>query len=232
MIWLNADVGERPAALADGSEEELVSLIHWANIACGGHAGDEHSMRQLLELCRRYGVQAGAHPGYPDRERFGREILEITPEALAAAVFEQVQRIAEIARQAGMEIRHVKPHGALYNQAAREPDVAAAIARGVVAWSRDVVLVGLARSCMLEVWDAAGLSTIAEAFADRRYEPDGTLRARRDPDALITDPAQAADQARRLSADGAAGTVCVHSDTPNAPAIARAVRAVLDPRAA
>ena len=167
------------------------------------------------------------HSKYSDRpsEWFLRRMG--TPES-----FVEPQDVYRNARQAGMEIRHVKPHGALYNQAAREPDVAAAIARGVVAWSRDVVLVGLARSCMLEVWDAAGLSTIAEAFADRRYEPDGTLRARRDPDALITDPAQAADQARRLSADGAAGTVCVHSDTPNAPAIARAVRAVLDPRAA
>jgi 5-oxoprolinase (ATP-hydrolysing) subunit A len=231
MIWLNADVGERHSALDDGSEEELVSLLHWANIACGGHAGDELSMSRVLELCRRYGVQAGAHPGYPDRAGFGREVLDIAPEALAATVFEQIKRLAEIARSLGVEIRHVKPHGALYNQAASDPGVASAIAKGVALWSRELVLVGLARSRTLEVWGNAGFTTVAEAFADRKYEPDGTLRPRRYPDALITDPAQAADQARRFSAEGAAGTICVHSDTPNAAAIARAVRAALNPPA-
>ena len=228
VIWLNADVGERPAALEDGSEEELVSLLHWANIACGGHAGDERSMSTLLELCRRYGVQAGAHPAYPDPERFGRERLDMPPEAVAATVFEQVTRIAQIAQQAGMEIRHVKPHGALYNEAARDPALAAAIAQGVGRWSREPALVGLAHSRMLEVWSEAGFAVVAEAFADRRYEADGTLRPRRYPDALITDPAQAADQVRRFLGDGAIGTVCIHSDTSGASAIARAVRAVLD----
>jgi UPF0271 protein len=185
-------------------------------------------MSKLLELCRRYRVQPGAHPAYPDPERFGREKLEIPSEAIAATVFEQVKRIAQIARDAGVEIRHVKPHGALYNEAARDPAVAAAIAAGVERWSREPALVGLAHSRMLEVWNEAGFTVVAEAFADRTYEPDGTLRPRRYPDALITDPAQAADQVRRLLADRAIGTVCIHSDTPGASAIARAVRAVLD----
>ncbi|MGA2326774.1 MAG: 5-oxoprolinase subunit PxpA [Bryobacteraceae bacterium] len=221
-IFLNADVGERPEALADGSEEALLRLLDWANIACGGHAGDDHSMRQVSALCRSLGVQVGAHPGYPDRERFGREELGLPPEAIAALVFEQVRALGRIAGQ----VRHVKPHGALYNTAVRDPSVAAAIATGAARWSRDVTLVGLAGSRMIEVWRGQGFVVVEEAFADRRYLPDGTLRPRRFPDALITAPKEAAAQARRLAAT--AGTLSVHSDTPGALDIARAVREALD----
>jgi len=218
---LNTDVGERPEALADGSEEALLGAVDWANIACGGHAGDERSMRDVAALCHRLGVQAGAHPGYPDRERFGREELHLPADAIALFVFEQVRALA---RSAG-EVRHIKPHGALYNTAARDATVAAAIAEGAARWSREVTLVGLAGSRMIEVWRNEGFAAAEEAFADRRYEPDGSLRSRRFPDALITDPSEAAAQAVRLA--GAADTLCVHSDTPGALEIARAVRAAL-----
>jgi UPF0271 protein len=220
--FLNADVGERPEALADGSEETLLGLLDWANIACGGHTGDEGTMRQVTALCRRLGVQIGAHPGYPDRARFGREELGLPAEEIAHLVFEQVRALARIAG----EIRHVKPHGALYNTAARDAGVAAAIAEGVARWSREVTLVGLAGSQMIEVWRGAGFGVAEEAFADRRYEPNGTLRSRRFSDALITAPAEAAAQALRLAV--AADTLCVHSDTPGAIEIARAVRRALE----
>jgi UPF0271 protein len=211
-LYLNSDVGERPEALRDGSEEELLRLLDWANIACGGHAGDDDSMAQVVGLCRKHGVQVGAHPGYPDREGFGREALDLSPEAISRLVF---------ARAQGLVVHHVKPHGALYNQAAIDPAVACAIAEGVRRWKPEALLVGLAGSGMLRVWQDRGFAVAPEIFADRRYEPDGSLRPRRFPDALITVPAEAAEQVRRR-ADAA--TVCVHGDTPNAVAIAAAVR--------
>jgi UPF0271 protein len=222
--FLNADVGERPEALADGNEEALLRLLDWANIACGGHAGDDESMRQVSGLCRGLGVQVGAHPGYPDRAGFGREELNLPAEAITELVFDQVRTLARIAGN----VRHVKPHGALYNTAARDAGVAEAIAKGVARWSREVTLVGLAGSRMIEVWRGLGFAVAEEAFADRRYEADGTLRARRFPDALIIDPEEAAAQARRFAAS--ADTLCVHSDTPGALGIARAVREALKKR--
>jgi UPF0271 protein len=223
-LWLNSDVGERPEALRDGSEEQLLGLLDWANIACGGHAGDEKSMEQVVSLCRKHGVQVGAHPGYPDRVRFGREPLDLPAEAIAQTVHDQVRLLDAVARGHGLEVWHVKPHGALYNQAARNPAVALAIAEGVSRWRREVVLVGLAGSVALRVWREAGFAVAAEIFADRRYEPDGSLRSRQYPDALITDPEEAAGQVQRFEGGD---TVCVHSDTPHALAIARAVRDVL-----
>ncbi len=223
-LWLNSDVGERPEALRDGSEEQLLCLLDWANIACGGHAGDEQSMEEVVALCRRHGVQVGAHPGYADRENFGRKPMDLPAEAVAQTVSDQVRLLDAVARGHGLEVWHVKPHGALYNQAARDPALALAIADGVGRWRRDVVLVGLAGSVMLRVWREAGFSVAAEVFADRRYEPDGSLRSRQHPDALITDPEEAARQVLRFET---ADTVCVHSDTPHALAIARAVREVL-----
>ena len=221
-LYLNSDVGERPEALRDGSEEELLRLLDWANIACGGHAGDDESMAQVIGLCRKHGVEVGAHPGYPDRERFGREALDLAPEAISRFVFEQVRALDAIGRAQGLPVHHVKPHGALYNQAAVDPAVAHAIAEGVRRWKPEALLVGLAGSDMLRVWQELGFAVAPEIFADRRYEPDGSLRPRRFPDALIANPEEAAEQVRRRGAG--AVTVCVHGDTPNAVAIARAVR--------
>jgi UPF0271 protein len=238
-IDLNCDMGEIPAAIADGTQESLMRHLTSVNIACGGHAGDAQTMRQTIEQALRWNLAIGAHPGYPDRANFGRVELHLSPDALADSVFDQVRALAEIAAACGAQITHVKPHGALYNQAAHDRAIAAAIAAGVARWSRDVVLIGLAGSQMLDVFREAGFPAAAEAFADRRYEPDGSLRSRRFPDALIKDPAAAGEQAVRLvtkstvtASDGSetavqAQTMCIHGDTPGAALIAAAVAQAL-----
>jgi UPF0271 protein len=236
---LNCDMGEAPEAIADGTQEELLRFITSANIACGGHAGDRETMRATIEQALRHNVAVGAHPGYPDRENFGRLELAMAPEAVAEFVQEQVEALAAIAGELGARVMHVKPHGALYNQAVRERAVARAIAEGVGRWRRDVVLVGLAESPMLRVFAEAGFRVAGEAFADRRYEPDGTLRPRRFGDALIRDPEEAAAQALSIAQQGRltahdgtrvllrADTICIHGDTPGAPQIAAAVAETL-----
>jgi UPF0271 protein len=239
LIDLNADVGERPKALADGTEEALLRLVTSANVACGGHAGDPETMAATLALTKRLGVAAGAHPSYPDRAGFGRDSMGMSTAEIERTVFDQVHTVAGVAHWTGVELRHVKAHGALYNDAARDRGIAAALARGVARWSREVVLVGLAGSVMLEVFKAHGFQTAAEAFADRAYEADGTLRSRKHFDAMLTNPARAAAQAVGIVCDGmvtafdgraipiSARTICVHGDTPGAPTIAAAVKAAL-----
>jgi UPF0271 protein len=248
-INLNCDMGEVPEAIADGTQEALLRSITSVNVACGGHAGDERTMRTTIEQALRAGVAIGAHPGYPDRENFGRLELKMPPDKLAKSVCEQILALAKIADECGARIVHVKPHGALYNQAVKNRELAAAIGEGVKkavaavaaalrrcrCLSEDVVLVGLAGSPMLDVFREAGFAVVAEAFADRRYEPDGTLRSRKFEDALIRDPEEAARQALSMvergvviACDGSevsldAQTICIHGDTPGAPKIAAAV---------
>src|SRR5437867_2691962 len=238
-IDLNCDMGELPEAIADGTQEALLRSITSANVACGGHAGDEHTMRTTIEQALRAGVAIGAHPGYPDRANFGRLELKLSAETIADSVFEQVRALAEIAAACGARLAHVKPHGALYNQAVRNRELAEAIAKGVARWSRDVVLVGLAGWPMLDVFREAGFAVAAEAFADRRYEPDGTLRSRKFEDALIRDPVEAATQALSIAQRGivtahdgtevqlTAQTICIHGDTPGSVQIAAAVARAL-----
>ncbi len=238
-IDLNCDMGELPEAIADGTQEALLRSITSANVACGGHAGDEQTMRTTIEQALRAGVAIGAHPGYADRAHFGRLELKLPAETIAESVFEQVRALAEIAVACGARLAHVKPHGALYNQAVRNRELAEAIAEGVARWSRDVVVVGLAGSPMLDVFREAGLAVAAEAFADRRYEPDGTLRSRKFEDALIRDPAEAGRQALSvaergvvIASDGSevavnVQTICIHGDTPGAPKIAATVARTL-----
>src|SRR3981189_3448206 len=191
---LNCDMGELPEAIADGTQESLMASLTSVNIACGGHAGDEHSMKTTVEQALRWKLAIGAHPGYADRENFGRLELKLAGKDIADSVYEQVRALAEVAARCGARLAHVKPHGALYNQAVRNREIAGAIAEGVARWSRNVVLVGLAGSPMLEVFRETGFAVAAEAFADRRYEPDGTLRSRKFADALIRDPAEAGGQ--------------------------------------
>jgi 5-oxoprolinase (ATP-hydrolysing) subunit A len=238
-IDLNCDMGELPEAIADGTQEALMPSLTSVNIACGGHAGDAQTMQITIAQALRWKLAIGAHPGYPDRANFGRLELNLSPEAIADSVYEQVRALAEIAARSGVRLTHVKPHGALYNQAVHNRQLAEAIAKGVARWGRDVVLVGLAGSPMLDVFREAGFPVVAEAFADRRYEPDGTLRSRKHPDALIRDPAEAGRQAlsivRRgtvIARDGNqvavnAQTICIHGDTPGAPQIAAAVAKTL-----
>ncbi len=234
-IDLNCDMGEVPEAIADGTQESLMRSITSVNIACGGHAGDEQTMKTTIEQALGWKLAIGAHPGYPDRANFGRLELKLPKQAIADSVFEQVRALAEIAAGCGARVVHVKPHGALYNQAVRNRELAEAIAEGVARWSRDVVLVGLAGSPMLDVFREADFAVAAEAFADRRYEPDGTLRSRKFEDALIRNPEEAAWQALGIAergvviaSDGSevsvdAQTLCIHGDTPGAPEIALTV---------
>jgi UPF0271 protein len=238
-IDLNCDLGEMAGREGGGIEDALLALVSSANVACGAHAGDAATMERTIRAALARGVQIGAHPGYPDRERFGRVELEMSAEEIARSVYEQLTALASVARACGAVVRHVKPHGALYNRAARDREIARAISTGVARWSRDVVLVGLAGSAMLDAFREVGFPVAAEAFADRRYERDGSLRSRGLPGALIADPAEAARQAVRLveegvviACDGApveihASTICLHGDTPDALAIARAVAAAL-----
>jgi UPF0271 protein len=226
MIDLNCDMGE----LEDTEREAaLMEFVTSANIACGAHAGDDVTMERTARLAIARGVRIGAHPGYPDRPNFGRLELPMTAAEIEATVLEQILRLEAIVRTLGGRIVHVKPHGALYNVAARNTEVAGAIGRAAARWNDRAPIFGLAGSPMLEVWRAMGLEAVAEGFADRCYEPDGTLRPRKLPGALITDPAAAAAQALRLAREGGVETICVHGDTPGAPAILKACRDALRP---
>lgn len=238
-IDLNADVGERPEALNDGSEEALIRLISSVNIACGMHAGDERTMTEVVSIAKRYNVAVGAHPSFPDRENFGRKEMDLTFDQIRTCVYDQVRTLATIAEKQGVSLAHVKPHGALYNMAARHAKIAQAIAAGVADFDKSLRLIGLAGSEMLRVWRELGFRVAAEAFADRVYEPDGSLRSRAFQDALITDPARAARQAlsivkdkRVTTSSGSplvveANTICIHSDTPGVTRIVEAVRTIL-----
>lgn len=238
-IDLNCDMGEIPEDIANGTQEALMRSITSANIACGGHAGDAQTMKTTIEQALKYNVVVGAHPGYPDKENFGRLELKMATQEVADSVFEQVRALASAAEKCGARVVHVKPHGALYNQAVKNRELARAIADGVARWRKDVVLVGLAGSPMLDVFREAGLVVAAEAFADRLYEPDGTLRSRKFDDALIRDPAKAAKQALSMAQRGlviardgsevklAPQTICVHGDTPGSTDIAAEVARIL-----
>jgi UPF0271 protein len=235
MAVLNCDCGE-----GVGDDALLLQHVGAANIACGGHAGDEATMRHTLRLCQQFGVSAGAHPSYPDRANFGRAVLPMTPDEVEATVHEQITTLARIAQDEGVALTHVKPHGALYNHAAAHRDIADAIARAVAAVDPSLVFVGLASSALIEAGRAHGLRTAVEAFADRAYEADGTLRSRTLPGALIKDDAQALAQALSIICDGVviahdgqrmplqADTICLHSDTPGAAPRAAVLRAGLE----
>jgi UPF0271 protein len=238
---LNADLGESFGRWTLGDDERLVTHITSANVACGFHAGDFRVMERTVALCRVAGVAVGAQPGYPDLLGFGRRALPFEPDEVESMVRYQVGALEAFCRAAGVELHHVKPHGALYNQAAVTPDLAAAIARAVARFSRDVPLYGLASSSAMAAAAAdAGLRFVPEAFADRRYLADGTLQPRAVAGSVITDPAVAAAQAVAIARDGAvvaadgsripvrAETICCHGDTQGAVEIAAAVRSALE----
>jgi UPF0271 protein len=239
-IDLNADIGEGFGAWRMGDDAALLALVSSANIACGFHAGDPRTMRESVALCLRHGVAIGAHPSYPDREGFGRRDMALTPAEIHDAVLYQASALAGIAAAAGARLAHLKPHGALYNRAAVDREAADAIARAVHALDPSLRLVGLAGSCLLDAGRALGLRVLAEGFADRRYDAQGRLVSRREPDALIEDPAESVAQVLRMIRDGlveardgrrvalAVDTVCLHGDSPRAVVFARQLRAALD----
>ena len=239
-IDLNCDMGESFGRYRIGADEEIMGYVTSANIACGFHAGDPLVMARTVELAVAHGVGIGAHPGYLDLRGFGRRRIEQPPEEIEADLIYQIGALEAFARTRGTRVSHVKAHGALYNASEVDAKVATAIARAVRRYNRDLVLVCLATSrTAIEAAKAEGLRVAREAFADRAYNPDGTLRSRREPGSLITDPAVAAERSVRMVRDGVivahdgtevavrADTLCIHGDEPTAPAVARAVRMAL-----
>jgi 5-oxoprolinase (ATP-hydrolysing) subunit A len=216
---LNSDLGEGCA-----TDAEVMPLVTSANIACGGHAGDAATARATLLLAKRHGVQAGAHPGFADREHFGRRELVRTEQEVYEECVAQVNALAELAEAVGIPLRHLKPHGALYNMACRDDSYA----RPVVAAAErfDLMLLGLPGS-RLEALSAGRCLFVAEGFADRRYRPDGSLVPRSQPDAFVEDPEKAVRQVEWLVRERGVRTICVHGDNPQAVAFVRALREAL-----
>lgn len=221
-IDLNADAGE-----GCGADRELFQLVTSANVACGWHAGDADTMRETVALALAAGIAIGAHPSYPDRENFGRSAMERTPEDVYADVTEQVRALAEIVESAGARLRHVKPHGALYNRAAKDDVLARAVASAVRDLDPSLALVGLAGSCSVRAARALGLRAVEEGFADRAYTLERELVARGTPGAMIEDEAQALSQVNDLIERGVE-TICLHGDAPQALGFARRIRASLE----
>ncbi len=233
-IDLNSDLGE-----GAGTDAELIPLITTANVACGAHAGDERTMRGTVELALKHGVAIGAHPGYRDPKNFGRFELDVPERELRDDLRLQIETLRDIARSLGAHVTHVKAHGALYNQADRDQRLARVIAETVAAIDRSLVLFAMPRSEMERIGHELGLRVAREGFADRAYEPDGTLRSRRLAGSVHSDPKVASAQAVSLAGRGGittvAGdwlalevdTICLHGDTPGAVANAVAVRRAL-----
>jgi UPF0271 protein len=240
LIDLNADVGESAGAGTHDVDSVLVTLVTSVNVACGVHAGNPSVLRRTLRLAAAAGTAVGAHPGFADREGFGRRDLRLAPADVEDQVLYQVAALTGVARAEGVRVTHVKPHGALYNMAARDERLALAVVRAVRAIDPRLRIVGLAGSALLSVARGEAVVALAEAFADRAYAPDGSLVPRGSAGAILEDPAAAAAQAVRIAVDNRvraidgtlvevhADTLCIHGDTPGAPDVARAVRAALE----
>ncbi|WP_456788880.1 LamB/YcsF family protein [Cellulomonas sp. P5_C5] len=237
-IDLNCDLGEELDAWepgVDGLDTLLLDIVTSANVACGFHAGDERTMAAVCRAGATRGVSVGAHVSYLDRANFGRRFLDVPAEVLEAQVAQQIETLQAIALREGTRVAYVKPHGALYNAVVHHEEHA----RAVVAAITDLPVLGLPGSAVLAAADARGLRAVTEAFADRGYRPDGTLVPRSEPGALVTDGDEVAARVLRLAIEGVvrsvdgtdvrvdAESVCVHSDTPGAAVLARAVRSVL-----
>lgn len=233
---INSDIGEAYGPWRIAPDEDLMPLISSANIACGFHAGDPVTIERTVHLARDNGVGVGAHPGYPDRVGFGRRTIAATPDEVRTDVLYQIGAIAAFCHAAGTELQHVKAHGALYNHAVRDAATAEAIARAVWQFDRDLRFFVLPGSELEAAGGAAGLPLAREAFADRGYMPDGSLVPRSRPEAIVGDPEVVARRMVRLVKDGvieaidgtelklSIDTICIHSDTPTALEIARALR--------
>ena len=231
---LNADMGE-----GMGADEDLLALVSSASIACGGHAGDEATMRATIRAAKERGVVIGAHPGFADREHFGRRRLLLPPQELDEQVRGQVRRLVEIAEEEGAAVRYLKLHGALANMAAEEPAIAALCFAAVTGLVDDLAILALDNSAQVEVAEDLGLAVIREAYADRAYQPDGLLVPRSEPGAVLHDPEAVAARAIRLAEKGeivaidgtvistAARSLCIHGDTPEAVEMARHLRSAL-----
>src|SRR3954447_12558467 len=239
-VDINSDLGESFGAYSIGHDAGLMKAITSANVAAGFHAGDPSVLRDTIRSAQQHGVAVGAHPGFPDLVGFGRRELNVTPREAEDMVLYQVAAVAGIASAEGVHVQHVKPHGALFNMAVRNAELSAAIARAVAAFDRQLILFGLPGSEILKAGRAAGLRVAAEVFADRAYEPDGSLASRRKAGSVIHDPAAVVARAIRMvkerivvATDGSAvaleaDTICVHGDTPGSDALAAEIRAGLE----
>lgn len=243
-IDLNADIGEADTPEWEAAEAAILSHISSANIACGGHAGDDASMRRTIQGAKAHGVTIGAHPAYPDRENFGHKSLvlgeDIEAETLSKSVMSQIVRLCEIASEEGAEVTYVKPHGQLYNDAVGDREKANLIAKVIADLDPNLILLGGPNSQMGEAAKAHGLQFVAEGFIDRRYSDDGHLVSRKEPGAVIKDQSDRLDQARRLATTGEVRTasgawldiqarsLCVHGDSAGAVETARQARVAIE----
>jgi 5-oxoprolinase (ATP-hydrolysing) subunit A len=237
---LNCDMGESFGAYTIGADEAVMPSITSANVACGYHGGDPGVMRRTIRLARDAGVAVGAHPGFPDLQGFGRRDMRVSRRDAEDLVLYQIGALAAIARSEGVRLSHVKPHGALYNMAVRDRSLADAIARAVAAFDPSLILFALPNSELARAGEAAGLKVAFEGFADRAYEPDGSLTPRSRVGAVIHDLDVVVQRAVRLivngdviTSDGSTlamhvDTICVHGDTPGAQTLARAIRTGLE----
>jgi UPF0271 protein len=239
-IDLNADIGESFGIYKLGDDERLLRSITSGSVACGFHAGDPSVMRRTVRCAIGAGVSIGAHPGFPDLVGFGRREMTADPQDVFDLVLYQIGALSAVAKAEGARLQHVKPHGALYNMSARNLEVAEAIARAVAAFDSTLVVVGLPDSELLSAAARHGLAAAAEGFADRSYEPDGTLTPRHVRGSVLSEPGTVAERAVRMIRDGhvpardgsvltlRVDTICVHGDTPDAAGVAAAVRAGLE----
>jgi 5-oxoprolinase (ATP-hydrolysing) subunit A len=238
-VDLNCDMGESFGAYRMGTDEDILEYVTSANIACGFHAGDPATMRKMVTLALEKGIAIGAHPGLPDLVGFGRRNMEISPQEAFDMTVYQIGALYGFVKAEGGKMQHVKPHGALYNMAAKSRELSDAIAQAVYKVDSDLILFGLSGSELVKAGQAIGLRTASEVFADRTYQQDGSLTPRRQPDALITDDKSAIDQVIRMVKEGnvlsqqgvevsiQAETVCIHGDGPHALSFARQIRELL-----
>lgn len=240
IIDLNSDLGESFGAYTIGCDEEVLKYVSSTNVACGFHAGDPKVMLKTVRLAKERGVSIGAHPGLPDLVGFGRRKMAVTAEEAYTMVVYQLGALMAMARTQGMKLRHVKPHGALYNMAAKDKALAEAIAKAVHDVDKGLVLYGLAGSEIIRAGEKEGLLTASEVFADRTYQPDGSLTPRSQPGAMITDEDKSLSQVLSMVKEGKvtaldgsvisvkAETICVHGDGPKALAFTSRIRETLE----
>lgn len=234
IVDLNCDLGESYGRYRLGLDEEVMKYITSANIACGFHAGDPTTMKKTIELAKKYNVKVGAHPGLPDLLGFGRRWIEVKPSEVEVYILHQIGALEAFARATKIKLQHVKPHGALYNKAAVNMEIAEAIARAIAQYDDNLILVGLANSKLITAGEKYGLKVAREAFADRAYNPDGTLTPRKIKGAVIENPEEVLERAIKMITEGVTysingkiveisriDTLCVHGDTPGAVEIAK-----------
>ncbi len=239
-VDLNCDLGESFGAYEIGKDKDIIPLISSANVACGFHAGDPSVMNNTVALCKANEVSVGAHPGFPDLQGFGRRNMNMSPADVKAMMTYQIGALDAFCRSAGVSLRHVKPHGALYNMAAKDKALAKAICESIYEYDKNLILMGLSGSCMLTEAEAMGLPYAAEVFADRAYEDDGSLVARTKPGAMITDENEAVERLvgmikdkRVKSVNGnwielCPHSVCVHGDSDKALLFVKKIKEVFE----